>query len=136
MNADLSKSVGYRANFNGAFILKSKMSKSEFSRSSFQGAELISIDWSRAELGRVDFLNAHLKDVDFEYSNLSRAIFKGAKLENVNFEGVYTFLTQFENVDLSSTTRISQAQLDIACGNEKTQLPKGLTRPVKWPCEE
>ena len=112
------------------------MTKSEFSRASFQGAEFSDVDWSRAELGRADFSNARLEGVNFEYSNLSRAKFNGAKLMNVNFSGAYTYLTHFENVDLSMTSQLSQAQLEKACGNDKTQLPQGLERPVSWNCAE
>ncbi|MCH8176957.1 MAG: pentapeptide repeat-containing protein, partial [Proteobacteria bacterium] len=99
-------------------------------------ASFVKVDWSRAELGRVNFSDAQLKDVDFEYSNLSRARFNGAKLTDVNFLGAYTFLTRFENVDLSATSQLSQAQLDMACGNIYTQLPQGLERPASWPCDK
>ena len=109
---------------------------SEFSRASFEGAEFSNIDWSRAELGRVNFLNARLTDVNFKYSNLSRAIFNGAKLAGVNFSVAYTYRTHFENVDLSMTSQLSQAQLEISCGDEKTKLPQGLKKPASWPCLE
>ena len=112
------------------------MTKSEFFRASFQGAEFENVDWSRSELGRANFSNARFKDVNFEYSNLSRVRFNGAKLTNVNFSGAYTYLTNFENVDLSMTSNLSQAQLGTACGNDKTQLPQGLERPVSWHCSE
>jgi uncharacterized protein YjbI with pentapeptide repeats len=135
-HADLTKSVGYRASFNGAVFLKTSMTKSEFSRASFQGAKFTEVDWSRAELGRANFSNARLKDVNFEYSNLSRARFNEAILTNVNFSGAYTYLTHFENVDLSMTSKLSQAQLEKACGNDKTQLPQGLERPASWHCTE
>ncbi len=134
--ADLTKAVGYRTSFNGAIFSETRMTKSEFSRASFEGAEISNIDWSRSELGRVNFLNAQLIDVSFEYSNISRAIFNGARLTRVNFSGTYTYLTHFENVDLRMTSELSQAQLEIACGDEKTRLPQGLKRPASWPCLE
>jgi hypothetical protein len=30
----------------------------------------------------------------------------------------------------------TQAQIDVACGDEKTRLPAGLKRPSVWPCAE
>jgi uncharacterized protein YjbI with pentapeptide repeats len=91
---------------------------------------------SRAEMGRADFTLAELHGVDFEFTNLARAIFKNSKLVRIDFRGAYTFLTHFEDADLRFVTQLSQAQLEIACGNEVTQLPEGLTRPASWPCEE
>ncbi len=70
------------------------------------------------------------------YSNLSRARFAGARLDNLVLFGAYTYLTHFEDVDLGAVRELSQAQLDIACGNDATRLPAGLTRPDSWPCEE
>jgi uncharacterized protein YjbI with pentapeptide repeats len=134
--ADLTKSVGYRAIFNNAIFSNTRMSKTELSRASFEAASFVNVDWSRAELGRVNFSDAQLRDVDFEYSNLSRVSFNGAKLTNVNFSGAYTFLTRFENVDLSATSQLTQVQLDMACGNTNTRLPQGLERPASWPCGE
>ncbi len=112
------------------------MTKSEFSRASFEGAEFSDINWSRSELGRANFRDAQLTEVSFEYSNISRAIFNDARLTGVTFSGAYTFLTRFEDVDLRMTSELSQAQIDIACGNEKTQLPQGLAKPANWLCLE
>ena len=134
--ADLTKAVGYRTSFNGAIFSKTRMTKSEFSRASFEGAEISIIDWSRSELGRANFRNARLTEVSFEFSNISRAIFNGARLTGVNFSSAYTYLTHFENVDLRMTSELSQAQLEISCGDVKTQLPQGLERPANWPCLE
>ncbi len=135
-NSDLSKAVGYRANFDGATVFSSRLLKSEFSRATFVGARVVDVDWSRSELGRVDFRNARLQNVNFMYSNLSRAIFAGASLDNIVFFGTYTYLTHFEDTDLGAVRKLSQKQLDIACGNDNTRLPPGLTRPDSWPCEE
>ncbi len=72
----------------------------------------------------------------FEFTNLARARFTGATLNNVNFTGAYTFQTHFESVDLRNTKGLSQRDLEIACGDDKTLLPKGLFRPESWPCKE
>jgi uncharacterized protein YjbI with pentapeptide repeats len=134
--ADMTKSAGYRASFDNAIFAKTIMTKSEYFRASFQGAKFSHTDMSRAEMGRADFTDAELSNVSFEFTNLARAIFKGSKLVNVNFRGAYTFLTRFEDVDLREVARISQLQLELACGNEGTQLPDGLEKPDRWPCED
>ena len=59
-----------------------------------------------------------------------------SKLVKIDFSGTHTYLTRFEDANLKYVTQISQLQLEIACGNEATQLPEGLARPASWPCEE
>ena len=39
-------------------------------------------------------------------------------------------------VDLSEVTGLTQMQLDMTCGDDKTKLPAGLTVPARWPCGE
>ena len=134
--SDLSKAVGYRANFDEAVVKESNMTKSEFSRASFKDAELTDVDWSKSELGRVDFTGARLNRVNFEFSNLSRVRFTDARITEVNFKGAYTFRTRFEDVDLRGTLNLHQLHLKLACGNENTQLPEGLSMPDNWPCTE
>ena len=112
------------------------MTKSEFSRASFKGAELVDVDWSKSELGRVDFTGARINRVDFQFSNLSRVIFNDARITEVNFKGAYTFRTHFEDVDLRSALNLHQLHLKLACGNENTLLPEGLSMPENWPCTE
>lgn len=135
-NSDLTKAIGYRANFDGATLISSRLMKSEFSRATFRQANIVDVHWSRSELGRADFESARLQNVNFMFSNLSRARFGGATLDNVVFFGAYTYLTHFEDTDLGAVRQLSQQQLDIACGNEKTRLPPGLSRPDTWPCQE
>jgi uncharacterized protein YjbI with pentapeptide repeats len=101
-----------------------------------EAAKFDNVDLSGAELGRTNFTNAELDGVNFEFANLARAIFIGSRLVNVDFSGSHTFLTHFEDANLTGVTQLSQMQLEIACGNEGTQLPKGLERPVSWPCEQ
>lgn len=67
---------------------------------------------------------------------MARAIFTDTRLNKVDFAGAYTFLTRFEGVDLRNTQQLTQTQLDIACGDDETLLPEGLSRPLSWPCVE
>ena len=40
-----------------------------------------------------------------------------------------------EGVNLAAATGLSQWQLDMACGDDKTVLPPGLKKPAPWPCK-
>ena len=72
--------------------------------------------------------------MNFNYANISRADFRGTALGDATMEGTYLFLTRFEGADLSSTTGLTQEQLSLACGDQATVLPAGLTAPASWPC--
>jgi uncharacterized protein YjbI with pentapeptide repeats len=84
----------------------------------------------------VIFQNANLSGVNFSYSNLSRARLTGANLQGANLTRSYLYLTQLGGADLSRTTGLTQAQVDIACGTPDTKLPAGLTPPQSWPCTD
>lgn len=44
------------------------------------------------------------------------------------------YLTRIEGVNLSQTQGLVQVQLDTACGDARTVLPKGLKASAHWPC--
>ena len=70
-------------------------------------------------------------------ANLARADFRGATFTApIDFDGAFFFLTRIEGLDLSKSTGLSQWQLNMACGDARTELPSGLTRPEDWPCSE
>jgi uncharacterized protein YjbI with pentapeptide repeats len=131
---NMLKSMGYHTDFSASRFIGAILVKSEFSRANFENAIFQQVDWSRAEIGRAEFNGASLDGVKFENSNLSRARFSGATLLQVDFIGAYTFYTRFEGVDLSSSKNITQAQINMACGDNETVLPSGLSRPTTWPC--
>lgn len=136
IDADLTKAVGYRANFDHAVLRNTKLTKSEFSRAHFKSAVITDVDWSKSELGRVDFSGARLRNVDFSFSNLSRVVFGNSRLDNVSIAGAYTYLTHFEDTDLTGFRDLTQEQIDLACGNGRTRLPSDRRMPDSWPCEE
>ena len=78
----------------------------------------------------------NLDGVNFTGALLPRAIFHGANLAGTNFTRAYLYWARFEGVDLSDATGLTQAQLDMTCGDDKTVLPPGLTEPARWPCGE
>jgi hypothetical protein len=50
--------------------------------------------------------------------------------------GAYLFLTNLRGANLSRTTGLTQAQLDLACGTPETKLPAGLAPSKDWPCTD
>ena len=145
VRASLAGSVSEGANFEGVTASRtdfssgnyknSSFAKAEISRSNFTNSNLENADMSKADFSRVNFLNANLKGVNLSFSNISRANLSGVLIDEAfSLEGSFMFLTKIEGLDLSALKGLAQWQIDMACGNDKTQLPEGLTRPETWPC--
>jgi uncharacterized protein YjbI with pentapeptide repeats len=82
------------------------------------------------------FANARLSGANFSNANLSRANLSGVDLDGANMTGAYLFLTNLRGANLSRTTGLTQAQLDLACGTPETKLPAGLAPSKDWPCTD
>lgn len=125
----------YRTSFRNLDAPGASFEGAELQRSDFRGATLSKANFTKAELGRSQFDGAELGGTSFALASLARADFRGAKLSApLDFDRAFLFLTRLEDLDLSAATGLTQMQLDMACGNDGTVLPEGLTRPKTWPC--
>ena len=86
-----------------------------FSKSNLSVANLFGARFNRCDLSQADLTNASAVGAYFGSSNL-----KGAKLAGTNVSGA----------DLSVARGLTQKQLDQACGDRATKLPKGLRIPA------
>src|SRR5580693_4315477 len=84
------------ANFDGANALLMCMSFANFTGTSFRGTEL------------------------------SGANLAGAKMDGADLTGAKTSITSFLGTDLTRVKGLTQAQLNVACGDATTKLPPGL----------
>lgn len=145
MRASLAGSMAENSNFEGIVALRTDFSrgnyrntnfqKAEISRANFMQSDLENANMSKADFNRVNFEKANLIGVDMSFSNLSRANFLNAQIdENFKLEGSYMYLTRIGGLDLSTVTGLAQWQVDMACGDENTKLPEGLSTPSSWPC--
>lgn len=133
--ADFTKAEAYRSDFSGISAVGANFSAAEMQRTNFSKSILQDANFEKAELGRTNFSITILTNARFSVANLSRANFRGALLDGKpDFGRAFMFLTRIEGVNLSTATGLSQDQLDLACGDDSTVLPAGLTRPVSWPC--
>jgi len=105
-------------------------------RSDFSEADLTGANMSKAELARVILRDAVISGVPLSYSNLSRADISGTDFEDAELTGTYMYLTLLNGADLSRTKGLTQYQVSLACGNDQTALPEGLTAPDHWPCPD
>jgi uncharacterized protein YjbI with pentapeptide repeats len=134
--ASFLRAEAYRTDFSGMEADDANFESAELQRSNFKGAKLSNVNFTKADLGRSQFDGAEVGGSRFSLANLSRADFRATHFSSpVDFDRAFFFLTRIEGVDLSTATGLSQWQLDMACGDDKTVLPGGLTKPAQWPCK-
>lgn len=126
---------GYRTSFVGVNLKNATFVKAELTRADFTDADLTYVNFEKADLGRAIFKGASLTGASFPFANLSRADFRGSRFSGlIDFTGAYFFLTRIEGVDLGAAEGLEQWQIDMSCGDDRTQLPSGLKAPANWPC--
>jgi uncharacterized protein YjbI with pentapeptide repeats len=133
--ASLERVEAYRAGFQNVSAHGTSFASAELQRATFNGADLRYASFEKADLSRATFARAILSGASFTYANLSRADLSKADVQGtLGFDRAFMLLTRIEGLDLSGATGLDQSQIDIACGDAETKLPKGLTVPASWPC--
>jgi uncharacterized protein YjbI with pentapeptide repeats len=118
--ADLGNRVLKSRNLAGARLRQSDMSLSVLNYSNMSHADLRDINGYGALFIGVNFAGADLTNATLVGSDLAGANFRGAKLNGVNVAGA----------EMEKSVGLTQRQLDVACGDEKTTLPKRLHVPA------
>ena len=137
IGADFSNVIASRTDFGDGNFSGTNFSKAETSRADFENSLLNDADLSRGEFARANFKLANISGVKFDFSNLARSDFRGVKFDKTpSFANAYLFQVRFEGVDLSQATELKSWQIELACGDDATKLPEGLSRPDSWPCED
>lgn len=90
--------------------------------SNFQGTDL-----TDAKLVMSCLSHANLRQASLRHADLSGANLFEAKLDAADFTGAVLSSTSLKSADLSRTKGLTQAQLDLACGDANTRLPAGLS---------
>lgn len=124
------------------------------------GCDLFQVDLSYQEFSGIDLSGARLRQADLSLSTFDKAKFAGANMSIVNgfglraegadfwkvdfadaslvggwFGGSDFTSAKFDNANLSGSDfetakGLTQIQLNIACGDASTKLPKGLKLPA------
>lgn len=152
--ADLTRAVLSRGDFTGALLARAKFeraealradftgvnaewanfSKAELARSRWKNARLLGADFTKSDLQRADLTGADLTNATFAQAVLARTDLRGATLTGADFGEAYLLQLNIEGSDLSQSRGLTQAQIDLTCGNGATKLPAGLDAPSTWPC--
>jgi uncharacterized protein YjbI with pentapeptide repeats len=101
---------------SGRILTGARMTNSNFSRSDFSNAVLAHADGTGSRFEGANFTDADLAGARFVRASLLRARFRGARLDRADLSGA----------DLRQARGLTQAQLDQACGDGRTRLPRGM----------
>ncbi|MGQ0534418.1 MAG: pentapeptide repeat-containing protein [Caulobacteraceae bacterium] len=127
---------------SGRILAGARMSNSNFSGSDFSYAVLARADASHSEFAGADFTQADLTRVRLVDASCPRARFERARLEHADARGADFTRASFANADvtrmnlqdadlsgadLRHARGLTQAQLDQACGDRRTRLPRGMS---------
>jgi len=118
--ADLSNKTLKSRNLAGARLRQSDMSLSVLNYSNMSHADLRDVNGYGALFIGVNFAGADLTNATLVGTDLAGANFRGAKLNGVNLAGA----------EMDKSIGLTQSQLNTACGDEKTTLPKHLHTPA------
>ena len=117
-------------------LFQADFSNQEMKGRNFAGARLRQADFSAAVMNHTTFAGGDLRDVNaygavlsaasFAGANLTNASFVGAYLQGANFSGANLAGVNFSGAEMERAVGLTQRQLDAACGDDATSLPRGL----------
>lgn len=118
--ADLSGLEKTGQNLSRSRLRQADISLAVMNRASFAGADMRDVNAYGGVFSSANFAGANLTNASFVGTYLQGARFVGANLAGVNFSGA----------EMDRAVGLSQRQLDGACGDEATRLPRGLRIPA------
>jgi len=104
----------YRVRGENVTLLRAVLEDATLTEANLTNSKLANANLSRANLSRGVFTDTDFNSARFDYADLT-----DAKLDNADFSGA----------NMSKAQGLKQAQLDVACGDERTRLPVGLSMP-------
>ena len=125
------------ANLTGANLRGAKLKGAILDDANLRRADLTSTSLGGSRLASANLTNARLKDARFEddiawwkYSDESSA--GDAERQPVNMLGTILKGADLAGADLSRVLSLTPQQLEDACGDHETRLPKGMLAPEQW----
>lgn len=114
------------ANASGADLRGANLKRADLSYAHVDAAMLMDTDFTGAKLVGADFRAIELvKGLTFRDADLTDAGFRYAFLRGVDFRGA-----NLSGADFTRAFGLSNEQLALACGDERTKLPDDLIIPM------
>jgi len=98
---------------------------------SLQGAILRDAQLQGAILWKAQLQGADLRDAQLQGAFLLRAQLRGAWLQGANLRDA-----QLQGADLTEVKNLTHDHINVACTDENTKLPEGLTRHAPCPAKQ
>ena len=115
------------SNLRATNLRRVDMTRAQFKGSIFNDADLISVSAEDADFSDAEFINARADHIDLEGANLTNARLNGVKFGNAVFDRTILQGSDLSGADLRTVTGLTQTQLDTACGDYNTRLPRAMS---------
>lgn len=116
----------FQADFDYENISNRNLSRSRLRQADMTAAEADRSNFSRADLSIANLYGIRATGANFSGANLSQASLVGGYFSGANFTGAILSGADLSGVEARSARGLTQAQLNSACGDETTELPRGL----------
>ena len=113
-------------------LAKPNLCGAPLSRADLLDADLFDADLRSADLRGANLFAANLSGADLGGADLFATNLSRAKLTNVNFHNAILFLTQFANVDLSTSWGLDNCQHDGPCSFDILTLQNSRDVPISF----
>lgn len=123
---------GRRAKFCEADLMGDDFRMTMLAGANFTKAKLHNAQLQRANLTRANFREAQLLGANLDNAMLHMAIFYEANLHDASLQNAMLYQADFQGADLTNVKGLTQHQVNMACLDKHTKLPRGLSRPK--PC--
>ena len=121
----------------GCNLFQAEFQNTELKGKNFAKARLRQADMSASIMNHTSFAGGDLRDVNaygavfssanFAHADLTNATFVGTYLEGANLAGARLTGANFSGAEMDRARGLTQHQLDAACGDDSTKLPRGLS---------
>jgi uncharacterized protein YjbI with pentapeptide repeats len=125
-------SDGDRANLCEADLRAVDFHMAMLAGANFSKAKLQNARLEQANLTRANFSEAQLQGANLDNAMLHLAILHKAILHDASLQDAMLFQANLQGADLSNVKGLTQYQINMACMDQHTKLPPGLSRPK--PC--
>jgi uncharacterized protein YjbI with pentapeptide repeats len=135
-------SDGYRANFCEADLVAADFRMAMLKGADFRMAMLAGANFTKAKLHkaqmdganltRANFSESQLQGANLDNAMLHLAILHKAILQDASLQHAMLYQANLQGADLSNVKGLTQYQINMACLDQHTKLPPGLSRPK--PC--
>jgi len=128
-------SDGYRANFCEADLGGADLNEAMLAGANFAKAKLHdNAQLNQANLTRANFSEAQFHGAILDNAMLHLAILHKAVLQDASLKNAMLYRANLQGADLRNVIDLTQYQINMACLDKHTKLPRGLSRPK--PCSK